>query len=130
MSRRNSVQQSSDSLLPTAEVDQDLSAVGGDAPGHNGSPLGAVAPQARRSRLRKVRVIDPGQVPSAKGLIVLPQLVGDLRHPVREIRSSPVASPKAVLDVAGRQPSGAYISTTRRSKTAELPSRYSINLDR
>jgi hypothetical protein len=79
MWRKNSVQQSSDSLFAHGQVQQHLSAIGGDAPRREHALFGPVAAKGLIDRVtEQVLHLDPRQVAGAEGLVLLPQPIGDL----------------------------------------------------
>ena len=112
--RKNSVQQASDSLLPTARCSRCLRAVGGDAPADQQCLLRPVPAQRLKHRIdEQVLHLDAGQVAADEGLVVLPQPVGDLADRGLGDQQLPGRVPEGVLHVPGGQAAGVHLVDQR-----------------
>ena len=97
-------------LVAHREVEQVFPALGVDAPGHEEGLFGPLAPQRLEDGVAKeVLDADVGEVSGAEGLVVLPELVGDLGD--RGLGDEQLAGrvTEGVLHVARGQPSGVHL---------------------
>ena len=97
-------------LVADRQMEQVLSALGVDAPGHEQGLFGPLTPERLEDGVaEEVLDADVGEVPREEGLVVLPELVGDLGD--RGLRDQQLAGgvPEGVFDVAGGQPPGVHL---------------------
>jgi hypothetical protein len=116
-------------LVADGQVQEVLAAFGVDRPGDEEGLLGPLAAERLEDGVGEVLGRDLREVAGDKGLVVLPQPVGDLGDGGLRDEQLARSVSEGVLDVPGRQPPGG-VSVTRRSAASELPSRKLIRLER
>jgi hypothetical protein len=107
-----------------------LSPFGVDALGDQEGLLGSLARERPEDGVaEQVLDGDVRQVPGREGIVVLPELIGDLRDGGLGDEQLARGVPEGVLDISVDR-SRAYVSVTRRSSTSEFLSKNPMRLER